>query len=161
MIYPIYTIGGTPGSGKSTLAKRLAKELGYEHIYAGGILRSWSQNPAHNPTFLPFDEWYASLSKNSSFDHNVDRMVGITAEQKNNLILKGCVAFHFVPESKRHITQRLYITCNLQIAATRVAKQKTLGERQEETITPTIQTQIIHLLSRAAQERSRYIDLYS
>ena len=161
MIYPIYTIGGTPGSGKSTLAKQLATRLGYEHIYAGGILRSWSQDIEHNPTSLPFDQWYASLSTNPSFDHKVDQLVGQAANNKTNLILEGRVGFHFVPQDKRNITRRLYITCDPTEAAKRVATQKAQGQRSEETPTKDIQAQYYLLLSRSAQERIRYENLYA
>ena len=44
----IITISGNPGSGKSTAAKSVAKLLGADRIYAGGILRTMAKEKEMN-----------------------------------------------------------------------------------------------------------------
>ena len=159
-MHSIYTIGGTPGSGKSTLAKSLATTLGYERIYAGGILRDWSKQQAHNPCNLPFDEWYRSLSSNPTFDNTVDRLVGEAAKTKNNLVLEGRVAFHFVPKEKLPHTERIYITCNMNEAARRIITHQQQNARPEETIYQSPHHAQKIMKERAQDERLRYQHLY-
>lgn len=132
MPYLIYTIGGKPVTGKSTLAKTLAQQLGYDRIYVGGILREWSRQPEHNPKNFPFDEWYRSLHNDSTLDNKADRTVGEAARIRNDLVLEGRVAFHFVPPTKRAITCNVYLTCDQHVAAERIFDLQRNTARPEE-----------------------------
>ncbi len=160
MPYPIYTIGGKPVTGKSTLAKTLAQQLGYDRIYVGGILREWSRQSEHNPLNLPFDEWYRSLHNNSSLDNKADRTVGEAAQIRNDLVLEGRVAFHFVPPTKRAITCNVYLTCDQHVASERIFDLQRNTARPEEIQYRCANHAYKVLTQRFNDEITRYKALY-
>ncbi len=155
----IYTIGGDPASGKSTVASLLAQAVGFKRLYAGGILRGWSQDSAHNPQQLPFEQWYATLDP--SIDNRVDEMLKQAAAADDNLVLEGRMAF-FWPASGKHKLS-VYIRVDPAVGAKRVyeQKQRNPGARKEEKAYCCVHSAREELRQRKEIERERYKTLYN
>ncbi|MFH1505451.1 MAG: cytidylate kinase family protein [archaeon] len=91
----IITISGMLSSGKSTVGKWLAEELGYEYYYSGGrILRDIAKK--HNMSLHEFQEHAA---KDPKWDLEIDKYQEDLGKTKDNIVLDGHLAFHFVPNS--------------------------------------------------------------
>jgi len=94
----IITISGNPGSGKSTVAKLLVKELGYERIYAGGIMREMAKERG-----ISLEELMQQARTETTIDTEVDYRVRDRArelaQKGKNVLVEGRVQFYHLPES--------------------------------------------------------------
>ena len=90
----IITISGTPGSGKSTVAKILAKNLGYEYVSIGRILRDKALERG-----VELIEMQHLAEQDPSLDKETDDYQKELAQSGKNLVVEGRTGFHFIPES--------------------------------------------------------------
>lgn len=90
----IVSLSGKPGSGKSTVAKKLASALGYERVYIGGIRREAARK--RGMTLAEFNTWSETHSEG---DTEFDKQLEHIGKTKDNIIIEGRTAFHFIPHS--------------------------------------------------------------
>src|SRR5579872_5714540 len=90
----IITIGGNLGAGKTTLATRLAKMLGYQELYIGGIMREMAAEQQ-----MTIEEFYKRLRHNPELERSVDERQAKLMHEKDNLVVQGRVAWFFAKES--------------------------------------------------------------
>lgn len=101
------TIGGMPGSGKSTIGKMLAKSLGYKYYSIGEIRRELAQK--RGLTIIEYNE----LKEDT--DKEADEFQKNDLAKKDNIIVEGRLAFHFLPKSIK-----LFLDVDLKVAAKRI-----------------------------------------
>jgi cytidylate kinase len=117
----IITIGGNLGAGKTTLAADLAKNLGYEELYIGGIMREMAAEQ-----HMPIEEFYIRLKHNPELERSVDERQEKMMQEKDNLIVQGRVAWFFTQKSPFRIFN-IFLAVDPKIGAERT------GQRAENT----------------------------
>ncbi len=101
------TIGGMPGSGKSIIGKMLAKSLGYKYYSIGEIRRELAQK--RGLTIIEYNELKEDTDKEADdFQRN-------DLAKKDNIIVEGRLAFHFLPKSIK-----FFFDADLKVAAERI-----------------------------------------
>jgi CMP/dCMP kinase len=118
----IITITGTPGSGKSTIGKALAKRLGYEFFSTGSFRRQMAKEQG-----MTLEEYNRLGETDPSTDKIADEYQSKLAKEKDNIIIDGKTAFHFVPESVK-----IYITASEDVRAKRIFEDDTLRRNQQK-----------------------------
>jgi len=106
----IITITGTPGSGKTTIGTALAKRLGYEFFSAGMFRREAAKKRG-----MTIEEYNILGEKDPSTDREVDEYQKELGEKKDNIIIDGKTAFHFVSHSIK-----IFITASEDVRAERI-----------------------------------------
>jgi len=86
----IVTIGGHVGAGKTTLASRLAKALGYEELYIGGIFRELAAERG-----MTIEEFYARLKDDPKLEQSIDERQAKLMREQDDLVVQGRVAWFF------------------------------------------------------------------
>jgi cytidylate kinase len=153
----ILTISGTPGSGKSTIARFLAKKLGAERIYVGGIRRELAREKG-----MTLQELNEYAQTHPETDVDVDTKAAAQArelEKKNKaVIVEGRTQFHFLPESLK-----IYIKVNPEEGARRIWKdlqdKKTQQQRNEGNI-PSFEAMKKRIYEREEEDAARYKKYY-
>jgi CMP/dCMP kinase len=153
----IITISGNPGSGKSTVAKILVKRLGYERIYAGGILR---QIASEKGIFI--EELMKEAETNTKIDEEVDVRVAAEArkydQEGKDVIVEGRVQYYFIPESKK-----VYVFVDSKAGAERIWKDlqdKEANAARNQAIANSVDEVMEKSEGREKGDAERYIKLY-
>lgn len=120
----IITISGKPGCGKSTVTKIIAKELGHRCL-SGGDMRGEIAKK-HNMTI---DELNKLAETEDWTDREVDDYLKKLGETEDNFCIDSRTAFYFIP----HAT-KIFIDCDLDIAAERIFKDQRLDEKHQDTV---------------------------
>jgi len=110
----IITITGTPGSGKTTIGKALAKRLGYEFFSTGMFRREAAKKRG-----MTLEEYNILGETDPSTDLEADEYQEKLGKEKDNIIIEGKIAFHFIPHSIK-----LFITASDDVRATRIFNDK-------------------------------------
>lgn len=110
----IITITGTPGSGKTTIGKALAKRLGYEFFSTGMFRRKAAEKRG-----MTLEEYNILGKADPSTDLEADEYQEKLGREKDNIIIEGKTAFHFVPHSIK-----LFITASEDMCASRIFNDK-------------------------------------
>jgi len=142
----IITISGLPGSGKSTLAKNLAKELRLRHYGAGDLLREIARDKG-----MTLMQIHEKMQRNREFDDLLDQRTEKLGKEKNNFVIDGRVAWHFIPRSIKII-----VTIDLRTAAERVFRDMRPDEKENSGIEATMR----NMRRRTEMNRVRYKKLY-
>lgn len=142
----IITISGLPGSGKSTLAKNLAKELRLRHYGAGDLLREIAREKGM--TLLQIHE---KMVRDREFDDLLDQRTERFGKEKNDFVIDGRVAWHFIPKSIK-----IFVTIDLRTAAERVFKDMRSDEKENNSAEQTMR----NMRRRTEMNRVRYKKLY-
>lgn len=153
----IITISGNPGSGKSTVAKILVKNLGYERIYAGGILREMARERG-----VTIEALMQSAETNTQIDEEVDARVAAEArkyeQEGKNVLVEGRVQYHFLPESKK-----VYVYVDPKTGAERIWKDlqdKEAAATRNQTVAGSPDEVLRLTEEREARDAERYMKLY-
>ncbi len=147
----IITIAGKPGSGKSTVAKRLSAELGYEYYYTGKIFRDLAQQ--HNMTTREFNQY---LEDNPETDKQIDDYQVQLGKTKDNIIVDGRLAWHFIPHSCK-----LFLDVDDRVAAERIfAELQGDTERNDDSAIASIDDMLISNQQRMSSEVERFKSFY-
>ncbi|MCC6638924.1 AAA family ATPase [Candidatus Falkowbacteria bacterium] len=146
----IITVTGTVGSGKSTIAQNLAKELGFERIYVGGIRREIAKQ--RGVTLEEYNTWSQTHPEG---DIEVDNKIKELMIGKDNVVLEGRVMHHFFPTAFK-----IYVTCDIEVAAQRILKDVQEGRRDEEG-TATLQEVMTSITTREHSDALRYQKYYN
>ncbi len=142
----IITVGGYAGSGKSSLAKRLAKELGYDHYSIGDLQRELASE--HGMTIK---EWGEYEKDHPEFDQALDDKQKKLGEEKDNFVIDGWLARHFIPHSVK-----LFLTGDERVRAERINNDK----RDSEEKNVTVEERIDIMKERQQTARDRWIEFY-
>ncbi|CAD6493147.1 MAG: Cytidylate kinase [Candidatus Argoarchaeum ethanivorans] len=135
------TIGGLPGSGTSTLAGKLAGKFNLIVISAGDTFRKLAAE--HNMSLKEFGHL---AEKDQDIDKQLDKQQQKIAQHRNNVILEGRLAGHFIEDA----TTRIWLKAPIEVRAARIA------HREAETVTQTI----AEIRTREECEASRYKNYY-
>jgi predicted cytidylate kinase len=143
----IITLSGPPGSGKSTVAKILAQKLAYERFYAGGLRREAAKKRG-----LTLHEYNILGESDPSTDKDVDDMLISLGKEKDNLVIEGRTAFHFIPHSFK-----VYVDVSPEEGARRI-----LGDTSErnEGEQRTLKDMLRANKERMASDTKRYKKYY-
>jgi cytidylate kinase len=138
----LVTVSGPPGSGKTTLARRLADELGYEHVSGGDIFRSLADE--RDLSLAAFNEL---AEEDDQIDRDLDRRQRTIARERADTVLESRLAGWMAGE---HADLKLWLDAPLDVRAARVAdREETSVEAARKATT-----------AREASERERYEAYY-
>ena len=153
----IITISGNPGSGKSSVAKILVRRLGYERIYAGGILREMARERG-----ITIETLMQDAENDTRIDEEVDARVAAEARKYEqagkDVLVEGRVQYHFLPESKK-----VYVFVDPRAGAERIWKDlqdKEASAARNQAIAGSIDEVLVLSEEREARDAERYIKLY-
>ncbi len=90
----IISLSGKPGSGKSTVAKKLARDLGFERYYIGGLRRKAAKKMG-----LTLAEFNKKGESDADTDKEFDAIVEELGKTKDNFIIESRTAFLLIPHS--------------------------------------------------------------
>lgn len=120
----IITITGTPGSGKTTIGKALAKRLGFEFFSTGMLRRQMAKERG-----LTLEEYNKLGETDPSTDLEVDKYQEQLGKERDNIIIDGKLAFHFIPHSIK-----IFITASEDVGAERILND-TKERNQKKVLT--------------------------
>lgn len=89
----IITFSGMHGAGNTTVSKLLAKELNYEYIYIGKIMREIADK--HGVSLQKLGE---IAEKEDWVDKEIDSNQ-IELNKKDKIVLDAKIGFHFIPKA--------------------------------------------------------------
>ncbi len=120
----IITISGKQGAGKTTLAQRLAKKLNYEFISIGDLKGMMAQERG-----MTIDEFSEMGKKDPKTVHEIaDEKTKEIGKTKDNFIIEGWIAWHFIPHSKK-----IFLDVEQTVGAKRVFDDQRPDEKPCET----------------------------
>ncbi len=148
----IITITGYPGSGKSTLAKKLAKQLGLKHYSAGDFLREIARKRG-----MGIMQLHRAMERERAIDEELDARTARLGREKDNFVIDGRVAWHFIPGSVK-----IFVKVDLRKAAERVFNDTSAGkeERAVEAENANLEDTLHNMQQRLTMNRKRYRKLY-
>jgi predicted cytidylate kinase len=153
----IITISGSPGSGKSSVAKLLVKKLGYERVYAGGIMRETARERG-----LTLEQFMDYLSHDEKLEKEIDYKVRERAYELERMgkdvLVEGRVQYHLIPDSLK-----IYIKVDQEEGARRILKD--LGDAQaskdrNQRVVSTVEEMVQLNSIREETDALRYKNLY-
>lgn len=141
------TLSGDLGSGKSTITKYIIENYGFKTFSTGNYQREMAERMGM--TTLELNRY---AEEHPEIDADIDGKLTAIGKQNGNYIFDSRMAFHFVPASFK-----VYLTCNLDIAAERVLLDCRRGcvEAYKD-----IEDAKKYILRRRASEERRYLDKY-
>ena len=143
----VITIGGNVGAGKTTVAARLAKALGYEELYIGGLMREIAAERR-----MTIEGFYEKLKSEPDLERSIDERQRKLMREKDNLIVQGRIAWYFAKQSLRP-SFNIFLKVNPEAGAERAGKRpENAGRRLHEILEANE--------SRAQAEHERYRELY-
>jgi predicted cytidylate kinase len=143
----IITIGGNLGAGKTTLAARLAQALSYEELYIGGVMREMAAEQR-----LPIEEFYVRLKHNPELERSVDERQAAAMREKDNLIVRGRVAWFFAKSSPFTVFN-IFLSVDPKIGAERTLQRPEYDGQAADEVMKANEL-------RAKTEMNRYQTLY-
>lgn len=79
----VISISGLAGTGTTTISKMLAEKLGYDHVYAGAIIRKMAEE--HDMDIVTFNDY---IKNHPEMDREVDELI-VEQAKKGSKILEG------------------------------------------------------------------------
>ncbi len=140
------TITGDLGSGKSTVAKILAKKLGVKRYSVGDFMGEIAIEKG-----MSLMELSRIAETDPAVDATLDNHQIKFGKKNDNFILDSRLGWHFIPDSFK-----VYIDCDLNIAAVRVFGDPRPDEKENKTLDATKRNMVL----RTESERKRYHEYY-
>jgi len=120
----IITISGKQGSGKTSLAKSLSEKLNYEFISIGDLRGKIAQDMG-----LTIDK-LNEIGKREDWVHKkADEKTIEVGKTKDNFIIEGWIAYHFIPHSKK-----IFLDVDSKIGAKRIFEDQRPDEAPCESL---------------------------
>ena len=142
---PIISITGDLGSGKSTVSAILCKQLNYDYIYTGEILRRMAEKYGMSVT---------ELNKYAETHPEIDEEVDSTfrsLSDASDLVVDSRLAWFFLPRSFK-----IYLKTDLRISAQRIIGDR--NRKSEHYL--SVEEAMSQIAERKKSENKRYKDLY-
>ena len=139
------TIGGAPCSGKSTVGKLLAKKIGYNYYYIGGIQRDIAEEKKISMLELGELE-----EKDPSLDMEVDQRQIDIGRNEDDFIMDGRLSFHFVKDSIK-----IFIDADFEERAKRI-----LADRIRKELNVDLENTKENINKRVESEKKRFKEYY-
>ena len=114
----IITIGGRPGAGTTSVSKALAKRLGYNFYGAGEVRRGLAIKKG-----ITLAELNEKAKHDVSSDKLVDDYMKYLGETKDNFVVDGLLAFHFIPRSIK-----VFFDADIKVRARRILERANFEE---------------------------------
>ena len=146
----IITISGTPGSGKSTVGKGLAKALKMKFISIGDLMKSLADKKK-----LSLIELSKQAEKDEKIDHYLDKELKKLSKKEKNLVVTTRTGFFLLPKSIK-----IFVKCNLKIAAERILRDVKKKKRKSESEIKTSEDALKLIKDRLKSEKKRYKKYY-
>ncbi|HOZ55629.1 MAG: cytidylate kinase [Parcubacteria group bacterium ADurb.Bin316] len=148
----IISIAGAIGSGKSTIGKILSDKMGWPRYNMGDV---WRETARQKGMTL------AELQKLSETDFKVDKEVDGYVKKlgatKDNFIIEGRLAWHFIPHSLK-----IYLDVSEDEAARRIFSElEARNESQEDKKLETYEDVLRSIKSRKERDVYRYQKYYN
>ena len=140
------TISGLPGSGKTTIAKMIAKKLNFPFLSVGNI-----QGMIANKRKITIDELMIQGKKELNIHYVMDKKISQIGKQKDNFIIEGWIAYHFIPDSFK-----IFLYANEEKTARRVLNEK----REDEPISKEIKGAKRQLKKRVENSKKGFQKAY-
>lgn len=144
----IITITGEAGSGVSTVTRELAEALDYRRFSAGGLFRNIARQK--NMTVEQLNDY---ASRNHVIDREIDTLIRRLGEG-SEIVLDARLGYYWI-----HDSFRVYLQVDPDIAARRIYKEISEGERHEEGAA-TIDQTTINLARQTESAKKRYFHDY-
>lgn len=140
----IITVSGNPGSGKGTISKYLARVFKLRYYSMGDMRRKMAESMDMN-----INELNKLGEKSFITDKAIDNFQK-KLRRKNNIIVDGRLAFHFIPNSIK-----LYVNVDLHEGAKRIFKNYRKTEHYKN-----VNDAFNKLKKRIASDKKRYKKYY-
>jgi len=147
----IISITGAIGSGKSTIGKLLAAEIGWPRYNMGDIWREMARQKG-----LTLAELQKLSETELKTDHEIDEYVKQLGLSKDNFIIEGRMAWHFIPHSTK-----IYLDVSEEEAARRIFSElQTRNESKEDKKLETYEDVLCSIRDRKKRDIFRYQKYY-
>jgi len=140
------TITGVPGSGKTTVAKMLAARLKYDFVSAGDMRGMMALERG-----MTIDDFNKLGLSESWTDTDVDNKIADLGKSRNNLVIEGRLAWHFVPKA-----YKVFLTVDPRVGAERILKDPRADERNYTSVEDAMKA----VADRIASDQARYKKIY-
>jgi cytidylate kinase len=121
------TISGRPGAGKTTIAKFLSKKLNYDFISVGNL-----QGKIALERGITINQLMERAKQDKSIHLEMDNKIKELGKEKDNFIIEGWIAFHFIPNSFK-----IFLEVNEETGAKRIFHDKREDEPNQESLEKT------------------------
>jgi len=149
----IISLSGKPGSGKSTVAKKLATVLGYDRYYIGGMRREMARQKGM--TLAEYNNWG---EKSNRTDKEFDEYIKKLGQTKDDFIIEGRTAFHFIPNSLK-----IFLDVDPKTGAKRIwqaIKRNSQPNRNEDKCLKSYEDVLVSIKDRIKSDIYRYNKFY-
>jgi predicted cytidylate kinase len=143
----IITISGNLGAGKTTLAAGLSKELHYEELHIGGVMRELAAEQK-----MTIEEFYERLKHNPELERTIDERQEKMMREKDDLIVQGRVAWFFATGSPFKIFN-IFLAVDPRVGAGRTLRRPENNATDAEAL-------LAANAKRFSMEQKRYRALY-
>lgn len=149
----IISIAGMPGTGKTSASRLLSERLGGWPIYSAGSLRGKMAEERG----MTIDQLNELGEKESFTDKEIDTYQEELGKTKDNFIIEGRLAWHFIPHSFK-----VLLICETHEAAKRVytSRMDPSEERDDEAMYRNIAEAEKIIADRVASDARRYEKYY-
>jgi CMP/dCMP kinase len=136
-------INGLSGSGSTTAAKALARKLGYEHVYAGGIFRELAKEAGQS-----IEGFLKALENDPDRERAIDDNLMERAKQ-GSLVVESRVLPWLVPKEEEYF--KVWLTCDFDERVRRLHQRESHRERADAKR---------HISERDGMDINRYRKVY-
>lgn len=122
------TISGLPGAGKTTIAKILAQKLKLElipHSFARELAKEKK---------ITINELMEKAKTKKSIHQEIDKKIIKCGKEKNNFVLVGWLAYHFIPDSIK-----IFLYVSPKKGAKRIYKNQRIEEIKYNSLKDTME----------------------
>jgi len=136
----VITVGGLHGTGKTTYAKRLAEDLGFQHVSAGDLFRAMAEAKG-----ITLDELNRLAEADPAIDKEIDQKIRDEAS-RGNVVLDGQLAAWMAEDADL----KILLIAPKEVRLARIVQRDHITQEEAEVKT----------LGREEIERERYKRYY-
>lgn len=147
----IISIAGAIGSGKSTIGKMLAEKINWPRYNMGDVWRELARQKG-----MTLAELQKLSETELKTDNEIDEQVKNLGATKDNFIIEGRLAWHFIPHSLK-----IYLDVSEDEAARRIFSELQIrNESQEDKKMETYEDVVSSIKDRKKRDLFRYQKYY-